>query len=90
MVDFPSYPSELFGEEKLSWELTGQIMSGGLTASGMDVRARLDGGGRWRAVITGVGFWTAAQRKTWRALQTIMDGGIQPIITPVRETIDAP
>lgn len=90
VVSLIHYPLDLLFEERLSWEISGSVLSGGQTAGGVFQLARLDGGGFWKALMSDIGFWTDDTRKTWRALAAHCDGGVQPIVVPVRETIDAP
>jgi hypothetical protein len=84
------FPEALLGPAKLSWELGGAAISGGQTASGIMPVSRLDGGGLWKVTMTGVPTFTPDRRRSWHALTAIGDGGVQPIIVPCREMVDAP
>lgn len=90
MTALRHYPSCLIGGAKLQWEIAGMVVGGGQTGSGVMPVTRLDGGGLWKATLSEVVLRTTNHRRTWRALSAIAEGGVQPIIVPVSEIVDAP
>lgn len=88
MVALPHYPSTLFAEGRLQWELMGTTIGSGQTASGAMPVTRLDGGGRWKATFSEVGLWSADHLRTWRALAAVCDGGAQPVVFQNRESAE--
>ena len=90
MTTLPQLPNEVLKEAKMMWELEGSTLQSGPTASGQTPVYRSDGGGRWKSELSDISLWTPTHRRVWRAMTTICDGGAQPIIVPVTETIDAP
>lgn len=84
------FPGNLLREGSNLWEIQGSALGSGQIASGAMPMAKLDGGGLWKCTLGGVGLWSADKRRAWRALSAISDGGSQPVIIEVRETIDAP
>lgn len=67
-------------EQTIMFELIGQTISGGQSASGQMPVTRLDGGGVWKAELSGVQLRSADHVRTWRALTSICDGGAQPVV----------
>lgn len=84
------YPAALLREAQLLWEIQGSSVGTGQTASGAMPMTKLDGGGLWKATLGQVGLWSSDKRRSWRALSALADGGSQPFIVPVRETVDTP
>lgn len=90
MPTLPHWPGKLLRPAKADWSIGGQTISGGATLSGVMTSVHTDGGGLWRASLGAINIIEQDQRRTWKALRAICDGGAQPIIVPVYESEDAP
>lgn len=85
------FPNDvLLREATLLWEIQGMTVGSTQTASGAMPMSRLDGGGIWKATLGNVGLWNSDKRRAWRSLSAICDGGAQPIVLTVNETLDGP
>jgi hypothetical protein len=73
-------PDALFQMEELRWDLEGSIISPGQTVYGAFPLNRLDGGGLWSATFLRNWLVNEDQLRLWRAVRTIADGGIVPLI----------
>lgn len=78
-----TFPDILHRENAMLFELMGQTITGGQTASGVIPVTRTDAGGLWKATLADVFLHTPEQVRTWRAIAGICDGGATPIIVPM-------
>jgi hypothetical protein len=84
------FPKNILLEARVSWELEGQLVGGGQATGRPAAVARVDGGGYWTAMLEEVQVLNENQRRTWRSVSAICDGGVQPIIVIMRDIQDQP
>jgi hypothetical protein len=89
-MSLPVFPHNLMRENAILFELIGQVISAGTTASGVMPLLRTDGGGIWKAKFSEVPLMTADQVMTWRAFTATCDGGAMPVIVEMCDKRYAP
>lgn len=76
----PIFPHNLMRENAILFELMGQVITVGQTASGVMPVTRMDGGGIWKATLSEVPLMTADHVRAWRAFTATCEGGAMPVI----------
>jgi hypothetical protein len=84
------FPARQFAPSSLRVRPLGQAVSGGVSLSGEENFGDASGGGRWVADFGESALWTPDQVNAWRAFEAFADGGVQPIIVPLAERVNAP
>jgi hypothetical protein len=84
------FPTRLFSPTSLRLRPLGQAVSGGVSLSGEEAHGDASGGGRWSAEFGDSALWTPELVNPWRAFEAFADGGVQPIIVPLAERVNAP
>lgn len=90
MVDLSYWASEVLREARLQFDIEGQTVSSGLTASGVTPVMSLSGGGYWQAVLSNIFLLDPDHVRVWRALAAHLDGGVRPVILLLRDDQQAP
>jgi hypothetical protein len=83
VADIAEFPRTLLREQTGSWQVVGSTVSPGQSASGVFTRARMDGGGYWRAEYGSINLRTADHVRAWRAVDVLCDSGASPIVVPM-------
>jgi len=73
-----------------SWNLAGTAISGGRALSGVHPFGRFDGGGYWVATMQDVQVSSSDNIRAWRALRTLLDGGVTAMAVEARDVYAAP
>lgn len=84
------FPIVVLWEARVMWELTSQLVGSGQTASGVSPKARIDGGGAWKASLSEINLLNNDARRAFRSMSAICDGGALPIVLPMRLSPDVP
>lgn len=74
------WPRQLFPAAEVRWHLQNRVIGGGMPVVGPARMTGTDGGGLWVCEMTGIWLRKREQIMAARALDAIMDGGLQSIV----------
>lgn len=85
-----TFPYSTLKAKSFRLDLVGQVVSGGVTASGQQQRVNATGGGLWSLLLDFPRLTTANQIRAWRVVQFGSDGGVAPVNVAICDLRQAP
>ncbi len=85
-----TFPYSTLKMRSFRLDLVGQVISGGITASGQQQRVNATGGGLWALQAEFPRFSTPDQIRAWRVVQFASQGGVQPVNIAICDLRQAP
>jgi len=85
-----TFPYATLKAKSFRLDLVGNVVSGGITASGQQQRVNASGGGLWTLALDFPRLTTPNQIRAWRAVQFGSDGGVEPVNVAVCDLRQAP
>ena len=84
------FPYSILKMKSFRLDLVGQVISGGITASGQQQRVNATGGGLWALQAEFPRFDTPDQIRAWRVVQYGSQGGVEPVNIAICDLRQAP
>jgi len=85
-----TFPYSILKMRSFRLDLVGQVISGGITASGQQQRVNATGGGLWALQADFPRFSTPDQIRAWRVVQYGSQGGVEPVNISICDLRQAP
>jgi hypothetical protein len=85
-----TFPYSTLRMKSFRLDLVGQVISGGMTASGQQQRVNATGGGLWALQAEFPRFNTADELRSWRVVQYGSQGGVVPVNIAICDLRQAP
>lgn len=85
-----TFPYSMLKMKSFRLDLVGQVISGGITASGQQQRVNATGGGLWALQAEFPRFNRPEQIRAWRVVQYGSQGGVEPVNVSICDLRQAP
>lgn len=85
-----TFPYSILKPRSWKLDLIGQVISGGITASGQQQRVNATGGGLWALQMDFPRLSTPDQVRSWRTIQYGSQGGVEPVNIALCDMRQAP
>lgn len=85
-----TFPYSVLKMRSFRLDLVGQVVAGGMTASGQQQRVNASGGGLWALQADFPRFNTPDQIRSWRVIQFGSQGGVVPVNIAICDLRQAP